>query len=136
VTDVRRVALGRTGRPASRLHVRTVRNYVATPTEAVRIGKQYRISRADLEELTGVGAGGPRESAGRARHVEVSSVVQVDAINATDAGRLDDPARRRRDGAANPTNRYCEFRRSTTMERASMKVIIIGGLADSARCCG
>ena len=38
------------------LHVRTVRNYVRDGRlKAVRIGKQYRISRANLEELTGGG---------------------------------------------------------------------------------
>ena len=36
------------------LHVRTVRNYVRDGRlKAVRIGKQYRIARSDLEELTG-----------------------------------------------------------------------------------
>ena len=36
------------------LHVRTVRNYVRDGRlKAVRIGKQYRIARTDLEELTG-----------------------------------------------------------------------------------
>ncbi|WP_141724717.1 helix-turn-helix domain-containing protein, partial [Streptomyces niveus] len=35
------------------LHVRTVRNYVRDGRlKAVRIGKQYRISRADFEALT------------------------------------------------------------------------------------
>jgi excisionase family DNA binding protein len=36
------------------LHVRTVRAYVRDGRlKAVRIGKQYRIARADLEALTG-----------------------------------------------------------------------------------
>ena len=36
------------------LHVKTVRNYVRDGRlKAVRIGKQYRIARADLEALTG-----------------------------------------------------------------------------------
>ena len=36
------------------LHVRTVRNYVRDGRlKAVRIGKQYRIAREDLEVLTG-----------------------------------------------------------------------------------
>ena len=64
------------------LHVRTVRNYVRDGRlKAVRIGKQYRISRADLEELTGGTLRATvRESSRRYRHVEVSSIVQVDAI--------------------------------------------------------
>ena len=41
------------------LHVRTVRNYVRDGRlKAVRIGKQYRIARSDLEELTGRSAAG------------------------------------------------------------------------------
>jgi excisionase family DNA binding protein len=66
------------------LHVRTVRNYVREGRlKAVRIGKQYRISRADLEALTGGAA-----EAARTRHVEVSSIVDVDGIDPDDAERL------------------------------------------------
>ena len=40
------------------LHVRTVRGYIrAGRLKAVRIGKQYRIARADLDALTGRPAG-------------------------------------------------------------------------------
>jgi hypothetical protein len=57
----------------------------ATPNgrlKAVRIGKQYRITREDLEAFTGYPVEPPaRETARRVRHVEVSSVVQVDAIS-------------------------------------------------------
>jgi len=65
------------------VHVRTVRNYVRDGRlRAVRVGKQYRISRADLEAFTG----GPlpptdRERAHRRRRIEVSSIVEVDAIS-------------------------------------------------------
>ena len=39
------------------LHVRTIRSYVrAGRLNAVRIGKQYRISREDLEAFTGTSA--------------------------------------------------------------------------------
>src|SRR5204863_2191179 len=72
------------------LHVRTVRNYVRDGRlKAVRIGKQYRISRTDLAELTG-GEVAPtaRESADRQRQVEVSSIVQVAALSGPDASRL------------------------------------------------
>ncbi|HEX7122052.1 MAG TPA: helix-turn-helix domain-containing protein [Gemmatimonadaceae bacterium] len=65
------------------VHVRTVRNYVRDGRlRAVRVGKQYRISRADLEAFTG----GPLpptdgERAHRRRRIEVSSIVEVDAIS-------------------------------------------------------
>ncbi|MEV4417943.1 helix-turn-helix domain-containing protein [Catellatospora sp. NPDC049609] len=72
------------------LHVKTVRNYVRDGRlKAVRIGKQYRIAAEDLAALTG----GPvpttaREDARRTRHVEVSSVVAIDAISRHDADRV------------------------------------------------
>lgn len=38
------------------LHVRTVRGYIRSGRlKAVRIGKQYRIARSDLAELTEIG---------------------------------------------------------------------------------
>jgi excisionase family DNA binding protein len=65
------------------LHVRTVRNYVREGRlGAVRIGKQYRVSHADLQALTG----GPSPSGGR--QVEVMSVIDVDGIDAAAAERL------------------------------------------------
>lgn len=67
------------------LHVRTVRGYVRDGRlNAVRIGKQYRVARADLEALTGRPAGGPD----RARRVDVSSIVDVDGIDADTADRV------------------------------------------------
>ncbi len=82
------------------LQVRTVRNYVREGRlPGVRIGKQYRIARADLEAFTaGLGArngfGGPEsaalEQAGVSATVaEVSSVVQLDGIAASAADRLE-----------------------------------------------
>ncbi|TWD83451.1 excisionase family DNA binding protein [Kribbella amoyensis] len=67
------------------LHVRTVRNYIRDGRlKAHRIGKQYRIAREDLEEFTGTsvapGAAG--------RSVEVSAIVQIDAIDKAGADRI------------------------------------------------
>jgi excisionase family DNA binding protein len=72
------------------LHVKTVRHYVRDgKLKAVRIGKQYRIMREDLEALTGKSAaalaGAPVR---RSRHVEVSSVVDIDAIDKDTAYRV------------------------------------------------
>ncbi|MCS7479603.1 helix-turn-helix domain-containing protein [Umezawaea endophytica] len=67
------------------LHVRTVRNYVRDGRlKAVRIGKQYRIAREDLDELVGQSPARPPLP----RYVEVSSVVRVDGISARDADRV------------------------------------------------
>jgi excisionase family DNA binding protein len=72
------------------LHVRTVRSYVRQGRlKAVRIGKQYRIAGEDLAAFTGGAVPAtPREDARRTRHVEVSSVVAVDAISRQEADRV------------------------------------------------
>ena len=65
------------------LHVKTVRNFVREGRlKATRIGKQYRIARADLEAFTGQPASGlDRNAVRRRRHVETSSIVDVDAVS-------------------------------------------------------
>jgi excisionase family DNA binding protein len=70
------------------LHVRTVRAYLRTGRlKGVRIGKQYRISQADLNALVG-GAARPEEPVRRHRHVDVSTIVQVDAISPESVDRV------------------------------------------------
>jgi excisionase family DNA binding protein len=72
------------------LHVKTVRTYVREGRlKAVRIGKQYRIAREDLETMTGRPAASfDPEPVRRHRHVEVSSIVEIDAISPEMANRL------------------------------------------------
>lgn len=70
------------------LHVKTVRNYVRDgKLRAIRIGKSYRIAAADLEALTGQTIQ-PPAPVRRSRHVEVASVVDIDAIDKEQAMRL------------------------------------------------
>jgi excisionase family DNA binding protein len=115
------------------LHVKTVRGYVRDGRlKAVRIGKQYRITREDLEAFIGHSVEPPvRETARRVRHVEVSSVIQADAISPDAVRRLTNTLMAavavRPDGAD-------RLRLQTVYdeERASLKIIVIGGLADSA----
>ena len=72
------------------LQARTIRNYIRDGRlQAVRIGKQYRIARADIEALTGHPVvGTAARTAGRNRRIEVSCIVQVDAIDGELAGRI------------------------------------------------
>ena len=72
------------------LHVRTVRHYVRDgKLKATRIGKQYRIARADLEAFTGQSASAlERPPVRRQRHIEVSTVVSIDAVGKDTAYRL------------------------------------------------
>jgi excisionase family DNA binding protein len=113
------------------LHVRTVRGYVRDGRlKATRVGRQYRITREDLESFTGVPAPAP---ARRTRHSEVSGIVQVDAISPEEATRLSNTivavAQSRRGGGG------ADHLRVETVydeERAALKIIILGGLAVAA----
>ncbi|WP_229402098.1 helix-turn-helix domain-containing protein [Micromonospora okii] len=112
------------------LHVRTVRGYIRTGRlRAARIGKQYRIARADLDALTGRDR--PPSAAPGGASVEVSSIVQVDGVDRAVADRLGtfvlagvntnhDPARPLRVQTV-----YDE-------ERSRMKIVILGDPAATA----
>jgi excisionase family DNA binding protein len=122
------------------LHVRTVRNYVRDgKLKAVRIGKQYRIAQEDLEAFTGRPMeASVRETVRRSRHVEVSSIVEIDAISPDLAGRMTNgilaaAGGRHKDGAAGEPvridTRYDE-------ERARLKVIVTGGITTTTNLLG
>ena len=73
------------------LHVRTVRRYVREGRlGAVRIGKQYRVTREALDTLTGRTAPATPTvvSTPAARHIDVSSIVQVEAVDLDLASRM------------------------------------------------
>ena len=107
------------------LHVRTVRAYVRDGRlKAVRIGKQYRVSPADLAALTGAL---PK----RLRHAEVSSIVEVDAVPRALADRISTTLL----ASAKSRDEGDERLRIDTLydeERASLKVIVTGGIATTA----
>ncbi len=112
------------------LHVRTVRGYVRDGRlKAVRIGKQYRIAREDLEEL--VGHPLPDPAVRRHRRVEVSSIVQVDAIPRETVDRL---ATMLHAAVNGPREGDVPVRLETVYdeERASLKIIILGGVGTTA----
>jgi excisionase family DNA binding protein len=111
------------------LHVRTVRNYVREGRlQAVRIGKQYRIARADLEAMTGRPASSlDREPVRRTRHVEVSSIVEIDAISPDDASRMTNGLL----GAAKGRSQEDQPLRIESIynaERARLKVVLLGSI--------
>jgi len=110
------------------LHVRTVRNYVRDgKLKAVRIGKQYRVAREDVEALTG------RSLAPvvRHRHVEVSSIVQIDAIDPDSASRVSSYLSASLNG---PRDGDQPVRVETVYDerRASLKVIVLGSPSTTA----
>lgn len=105
------------------LHVRTIRNYVRDGRlRAVRIGKQYRIAPADVDAFTGTE---PAPSAPlTVRHAEVSSVVQLDDVDEDTASRLSTVIMASVAGLHVQTVYQAE--------RATMKIIVVGGLANTA----
>ena len=118
------------------LHVRTVRSYVRDGRlKAVRIGKQYRIARENLEALTGRPASAfEREPVRRQRHVEVSSIVEIDAVSPDTANRVINSlggaynARRPDDGSSDPLRIETIY----DAERARMKIVLVGGMETNA----
>ncbi|MFH9265100.1 helix-turn-helix domain-containing protein [Streptomyces sp. NPDC017546] len=115
------------------LHVRTVRNYVRDGRlKAVRIGKQYRISKEDLAALTGrpvdATAPGPATVPG---HVEVSSILQIEAVGPDAAHRLSTFVTA---GAQSARDTSDPLRIQTVYdkERARMKIVILGGATATA----
>jgi len=110
------------------LHVKTVRNYVREGLlRAVRIGKQYRISGDDLAALTARPAAALKpEPVRRTRHVEVSSIVEIDAVSPDTANRLLTL------GAAVGAGGRIEA--IYDRERGHMKVILVGSMESNAYC--
>jgi excisionase family DNA binding protein len=115
------------------LNVRTVRAYVRSGRlKAVKIGKQYRVSRASLEALTGFTDAfrHPATTALR-RQVSVSSVVEISAVSPELASRISSLLI----GAAG-SNRAADapLRVETIHDpvRGSIKIVVIGDLAAAA----
>jgi excisionase family DNA binding protein len=112
------------------LQVRTVRSYVRSGRlKAIRIGKQYRVAREFLEDLTGSAL--KQDAVPRHRHVEVSSVIQVDAVSVETAGRVTNHLV----GAAQaPRDDGSSLRVETIYDegRSQLKVIVIGSLLNAA----
>jgi excisionase family DNA binding protein len=110
------------------LHVRTVRAYLRTGRlKGVRIGKQYRISREDLDHLTGQSSQSATEPIRRHRHVDVSTVVQVDVISPEAVDRVTNMLMA---AAKAPREEDQPLRIDTTYdaERARLKVFISGSV--------
>src|SRR5258708_6538781 len=113
------------------LHVRTVRNYVRDGRlKGVRIGKQYRIARADLDALTGHAATPASKDRAPDREVEVSSIVEVGAIDFDAASRVTNSLLA---AAKGRSARDAPLRIDTIYDRdrQRLKVILIGSIAST-----
>jgi excisionase family DNA binding protein len=116
------------------LHVRTVRAYVRNGRlKAIRIGKQYRVAREELESI--VGTSNSREAVSRRRRAEVSSVVQIDAVTQDIVLRVADHLR---SAVKTPRDDGSALRVETIYDQghAQLKVIVIGSLSAAANVFG
>lgn len=108
------------------LHVKTVRNHVRDrKLKSTRVGKQYRITRADLDEFTGGALVMGSELQGPVE-TEVSSVVEIAGINLDKAQRITSLIMaaikgRKEDQALKVETLYDDV-------KAKLKVIILGSL--------
>ncbi|MFJ9607604.1 helix-turn-helix domain-containing protein [Kitasatospora sp. NPDC101176] len=112
------------------LHVRTVRGYIRDGRlAATRIGKQYRIARADLEALTGAPAG--RADTAAAPRAEVSAVIRIEGVGRLAADRLTTTVLAAiagpRDGG-----RPLHVETVHDAERETLRVVVLGDPADTA----
>jgi excisionase family DNA binding protein len=108
------------------LHVKTVRAYIRDGRlRAVKIGKQYRIAREDLETF----AGRPPSPRDTPRRVEVSSVVRIEGIGRTDYDRLGTLLTSAL--GARPAGVRVEL--AYEEDRAVLQVIVLADLATSAQ---
>lgn len=116
---------------ALRVHVRTIRRYLREGRlRGVKIGKQYRIAPRDLMAMTGqLEVSVPQEPVRRVRHVEASSVVQIDAISAEEAMHVVNGI----GGAIKGRDKHSDtpLRVDTVYDevRARLKIIVTGSLA-------
>jgi excisionase family DNA binding protein len=117
------------------LHVRTVRRYVRHGRlRAVRIGKQYRIAREALDALTGSADTPPGRAATlapEARHIEVSTIVHVEGVDAETAGRVTTALLAATNGRRDQAD---PLRIDTIYDpaRARLKVVLHGSLVTTA----
>jgi excisionase family DNA binding protein len=116
------------------LHVRTIRTYVRDGRlRAVRIGKQYRIAPADLEAFTGTPAPAPpAEPDPRPPHTEASSIVEIEGVDARTADRVTTLLTAMASGPR-PGGRPLRVTTSYDPGRRRMKVVVLGGLNETAR---
>jgi excisionase family DNA binding protein len=123
------------------LQVRTIRNYVREGRlPGVRIGKQYRIARADLEAFTAGGlareellasVGRPEPPAPVVQTTgEASSVVQLDGIGPEAGERLERTLTAAMLAGSGQPGSVLRVEPLYDEDRRRLKVVIVGPLAD------
>lgn len=111
------------------LHVKTVRGYVRDGRlKAVRIGKQYRIARDDIEALIGQPASVWDPPVMRHRHVEVSSIVEIYAISPERALAVSEAAQAAASGARRGADAPITVEAIPDEKRGRLRLVVVGDL--------
>jgi excisionase family DNA binding protein len=115
------------------LNVRTVRAYVRSGRlKALKIGKQYRVSRDSLESLTGNAESfRSLQTPLRQRTVDVSSVIEVSAASPEIASRLSNLLISAA-GGNRPSDAPLRVETIHDPVRATVKIVVLGGLNAAA----
>ncbi len=121
------------------LQVRTVRNYVREGRlPGVRIGKQYRIARADLEAFTAGGLArelpigeAPEAQMPVGAVAEVSSVAQIDGIGPAARERLERTLVAATVAGGGDRQGALRVEPLYDPDRRRLKLIIVGGVAET-----
>ena len=120
------------------LQVRTVRNYVRDGRlPGVRIGKQYRISSADLEAFTSAGGGQARYrqapvTAQAPPVVEASSVVLFEDIDPAASARLELTLSAAGNSGVGGRKQPLRIEPIYDPERRRLRVVVVGSPSDTA----
>jgi len=96
--------------------------------KAVRIGKQYRITAADLEDFTGLPVAAPKP----ARPAELSSVTEIGGVDRATADRIATMVVASVNGPPDGGQRPLRVETIYDRENATMKIIVLGDLAAGA----
>lgn len=116
------------------LHVKTVRNYIHEGRlQSTRVGKQFRVSRADLDAFTG-GALNAGQAVRAPVETEVSSVVEISGINSENAQRISNVIMAVVKGR--DESQPLKIQAVHYESRARLKVIILGSLASTCALLG
>jgi excisionase family DNA binding protein len=116
------------------VHVKTARRQVRDGRlQAVRVGRQYRVAASELARVMGQGtSAAPAGSVLLARHVEASTIVQIDAISPEDANRIVNGVGGAIKGRDRRTDTPLRVDTIHDETRARLKVIISGSLASTS----
>lgn len=115
-----------------KLHVKTVRQYVRDGRlKATRIGKQYRVTAADLAAFTGNAELPDRHAGARAptrRAPDVSSIVEIEAVDRDLSMRLTNALMSAANSPRKSDGPPLRIESVYDEARSRLKVIIVGGI--------